>query len=429
MNILEIIDKKRNGEALSLNEIEYVVSNYTNSVIADYQMSSFLMAVTIKGMNSEEISNLTMCMKNTGKSYDFKNIQGIKLDKHSTGGVSDTTTLAILPIMASLGYKFPKMSGRSLGYTGGTIDKLEVFKGINLALNEKQFDEILNKVGCCITAQTNDIAVADKKIYALRDASGTVSSLALIASSIMSKKLAFKTDCLILDVKFGEGALLTKKTDATKLARLMVEIGKNNNHKTMAIISNMNYPLGNGIGNNLEIYDVIEILNGVENNLSYVVKFICSLYLTEFEHISYKQALCKINDVINTKKALTKFKEMIVAEGGEINVIENPSLLLNYNNDKVLSDKCGFITKIDALKLAKIVLSLGGGRIKKDDIVNNEVGIKIKVNINQKVNVNDELCSVFSEKITNELKSEILSCFEIKNHRIAKPKLIYKVIK
>ena len=429
MNILEIIDKKRNGKILNLNEIEFVVNNYTNDNITDYQMSSFLMALTIKGMNSEEISNLTMCMKNTGRSYDFKNIQGIKLDKHSTGGVSDTTTLAILPIMASLGYKFPKMSGRSLGYTGGTIDKLEVFKGINLSLNEEQFVEILNKVGCCITSQTNDIAVADKKIYALRDASGTVSSLALIASSIMSKKLAFKTDCLVLDVKFGEGALLSRRKDAIKLAKLMVEIGKNNNHKTLAIISNMNYPLGNGIGNNLEVFDVIEVLNGVENNLSYVIKFICSLYLSEFEHLSYKQALKKINEVINSKKALNKFKEMIKAESGATDVIENPNLLLNCVNDKVLSNKSGFITKIDALKLAKIVLNLGGGRIKKDDIVKNEVGIKIKVKINQKVSENDELCSVFSENISNELKNEILGCFEIKSHKIINPKLIYKVIK
>lgn len=429
MNILDIINKKRNKKSLTKEEIKFVVENYTNGVIADYQMSSFLMAVVINGMNESEIFNLTLFMKDTGTCYNFDKINGIKLDKHSTGGVSDTTTLAILPIMASLGYKFPKMSGRSLGHTGGTIDKLEVFKGINLNLDEKNFNDILNNVGCCITAQTENIAVADKKIYALRDVSGTVDSLALIASSIMSKKLAFKTDCLILDVKFGEGALLKSKIDAIKLAKTMVKIGKMNNHKTIAVISNMNYPLGNGIGNNLEIYDVLDALNGKNNNLSYVSKFICALYLIEFEKLSFNSAIAKIENVINTKQALNKFKEMIKMQQGDTTLIDNPSLLLKFNKDDVLSKCEGFITNINALKLANIVVSLGGGRIKKEDVVNNNVGIKLNVKINDKVKLNSVLCSVFSEKITQELKDEILSCFEIKNRKIRKPKLIYKVIK
>lgn len=429
MNILDIINKKRNKKSLTKEEIKFVVENYTNGVIADYQMSSFLMAVVINGMNESEISNLTLFMKDTGTCYNFNEIKGIKLDKHSTGGVSDTTTLAILPIMASLDYKFPKMSGRSLGHTGGTIDKLEVFKGINLNLDEQSFNEILNKVGCCITAQTENIAVADKKIYALRDVSGTVDSLALIASSIMSKKLAFKTDCLILDVKFGEGALLKSKKDAIKLAKTMVKIGKMNTHKTIAVISNMNYPLGNGIGNNLEIYDVLEVLNGKNNNLSYVIKFICALYLMEFEKLSFKNALAKIENVIKTKKALNKFKQMISLQGGKTTLIDNPKLLLNYNNEEILSQQNGYVTNINALKLANIVVSLGGGRVKKEDVVKNNVGIKLNVNINDKVKVDSCLCSVFSENITQELKDEILSCFEIKNRKIKKPKLIYKVIK
>lgn len=429
MNIFDIINKKRNKESLSYDEINFVVENFINGNILDYQMSSFLMTVVINGMNIEEISNLTMCMKNTGTCYNFDEINGIKLDKHSTGGVSDTTTLAILPIMASLGYKFPKMSGRSLGHTGGTIDKLEVFEGINLSLSEAEFKEILGKVGCCITAQTENIAVADKKIYALRDVSGTVDSLALIASSIMSKKLAFKTDCLILDVKFGEGALLKNKRDAIKLAKTMVKIGKMNNHKTMAIISNMNYPLGSGIGNNLEIYDVLEVLNGKENSLSFVIKYICALFLMEFEKISFNFAINKIENVIKTKKALNKFKQMISLQGGKTTLIDNPKLLLNYNNEEILSQQNGYVTNINALKLAKIVVSLGGGRTKKEDIVNNNVGIKLNVKINDKVKLNSSLCSVFSEKITQELKDEILSCFEIKNKKIKNPKLIYKVIK
>ena len=320
--MLDIIDKKRLGESLTKEEIEYVVKEYTNGNIPDYQMSALLMAICLNGMNEEETINLTDSFINSGEVIDTSNIKGVIVDKHSTGGVGDKTTLVLAPLLATLGYKVLKMSGRGLGFTGGTIDKLEAIQGYQVEEPFEKVEEEINSIGLAVISQTKNLVPADKKIYALRDVTSTVSSIPLIASSIMSKKIASGASTIVIDVKVGNGALLKNIEDARTLAKLMIKIGHSYQRKIICVLTNMDEPLGLAIGNSNEVLEAIDALNGKgPKDLMDLVKVLVSEILMANENISIEDAYAKIDEKINNKEAYNKFLEMVKYQGGDINSI------------------------------------------------------------------------------------------------------------
>ena len=322
MYIVDLIEKKKNNKSLTKDEIKYIINSYVKDEIKDYQMSSLLMAICINGLSSEETFYLTEAMLESGNIIDLSSIKGIKVDKHSTGGVGDKTTLIIAPIVASLGVPIAKMSGRGLGYTGGTIDKLESIPGFNVNININDFIDQVKKINVCIGTTTKEVAPADKKIYALRDVTGTVSSMALIAASIMSKKLATGADKILLDVKYGKGALIKNVKEAIELAKLMVYIGNNHGKETKALITNMDIPLGNMIGNGLEVKEAIEILNGKGNKDLRDLCIVISTYMVSMsKNIDYITAQGEVLKSIRTKSAYNKFLELIKYQGGNLDLI------------------------------------------------------------------------------------------------------------
>ena len=322
MNIIEIIEKKKNREILTYEEIEYAVMGYVNKEIEDYQMSSLLMAIVLNGMTNQETFDLTDVMLNSGEKIDLSDIEGIIVDKHSTGGVGDKTTLILAPLVTSMGIKIAKMSGRGLGHTGGTIDKLESIEGFKVNLTDKEFIEQVNKVGCSVISQTKNIVPADKKLYALRDVTGTVDSIPLIASSIMSKKLASGADIIVIDVKVGNGALMKTIDSATKLANLMIKIGKKYDKEVVCVLSNMEEPLGKNIGNGLEVIESIETLKGKgPKDLTTLVLTLSSILVSLSFNISEEEARLKLIENIKNGKALEKFNEFVKAQGGNIEKI------------------------------------------------------------------------------------------------------------
>lgn len=431
MIIQELINKKRKKIELTNEEIEFLVRGVTKDEFKDYELASLLMAITINGMNERETTKLTLEMAKSGDILDLSSIDGVKADKHSTGGISDTTTLVIVPILATLGVKMAKMSGRSLGFTGGTADKLECIKGFNTMLSTDELIENVKKVGACMMTQTENVAVADKKIYALRDVTETVESIPLIASSIMSKKLASGADIILLDVKFGDGAFMKNVKEATELASLMVKIGKNAGKKMCAIISSMEQPLGNGIGCTLEVKEAIEVLNGAENDLAYVSKVICVEILKLAFNISEKQAMEKVETCIKDKSALNKLAEIVSNQGGDASVVLNPeNLKCAENKVAILANKCGIITKMNGEMLGNAVKLMGGGRVKKGDKILHDVGIELKVQIGDKVEANTVLADVyFKGEANEEIIQMINNAFQIiPNARSSKIKLIHKII-
>ena len=353
MNILDIINKKRLGKILTEKEIEYIVKGYVSGEIPDYQMSSLLMAIVLKGMTEHEIITLTKYMLESGDRLDLSELEHV-VDKHSTGGVGDKTTLIVAPIIASIGCSIAKMSGKGLGHTGGTIDKLESIPKFKVKLSEKEFIENVKKIGISIVSQTANLVPADKKIYDLRNVTGTVESNALIASSIMSKKIASGSKNLVIDLKIGKGALIKTKKDAKELAKLMIKIGKAYGIKVICILTNMDAPLGNNIGNSLEVQEAIEIL---KNNKKGNLKDLCielSAYTASLAlNISYKEAKEKVIDSLETGKAYNKFKEFVHNQGG--NLIFLPKSRYTY---EVKSNKKGYINNIDALALGKLSMKL-----------------------------------------------------------------------
>lgn len=430
MIIQDIIDKKRQNKALTKEEIEFFVNGYTNSTIQDYEASALLMAIAINSMNMQEITDLTMSMAKSGEIMDLSSIKQVKADKHSTGGVSDTTTLIIMPILACLGIKMAKMSGRSLGFTGGTIDKLEAIPNFNTDLPYDKFIDSVNRVGACIIGQSKNIAPADKKIYALRDVTATVKSIPLIASSIMSKKIAGGADIICLDVKYGDGAFMKNIKDASHLANVMIDIGNKLGKKMIAIISSMNQPLGNGIGCNLEIKDAISVLLGENNNLAKVSKEICAQILMKaFENVPYKNALNKIEEVIENKTAFNKLLEIVANQGGDISVLNDTKKFKKPKYQiKIFANQTGYITSIRTEELGEIVREIGGGRLKLGDQIMHEVGIFMTSKLGQRVKLNDILCELFTNKKSKEIEDRIVKCFVITNKKHKVPKLIAKVI-
>lgn len=393
--IVDIINKKRLGLELSYSELDFFFNGYLKGKVKDYQMSSLLMAICINGMTDEEIFALTKIFIDSGDVLDFSEIPGIKVDKHSTGGVGDKTTLIIAPIVASLGISVVKMSGRGLGYTGGTIDKLESIKGFNIALSDNQVFNQVKKIGVVVTGQTADLAPMDKAIYALRDVTGTVSSIPLIASSIMSKKIAAGADKILIDIKVGNGALLQKKSDANKLSDLMKKIGKFYNREVRTIISDMNVPLGHAIGNSIEVMEAIKVLKGEETNNNLVD--LCIELATEMvsmgKNIDRAVAYDEVVDSIKSGKAYNKFLELVKAQGGKID-----SLRLSDDSIEIVATEAGIVKKINALELGKLSVKLGAGRVNKEDKIDYNVGIYLNKLVGDTVKKGDILATIYVNK-------------------------------
>lgn len=424
MNIIEIIIKKKNNKKLTQEEINYVVENYVNGVIADYQMSALLMAMTLNGLDEDEIYYLTKAMIESGDIIDLSQVNGITVDKHSTGGVGDKTTIALVPILASLGFKVAKMSGRGLGHTGGTVDKLESIKGYQVNRSEEQFIEQVNKIGVSVISQTSEVAIADKKIYALRDVTGLAESIPLIASSIMSKKIASSASMIVIDVKVGNGALMKNVEDATTLANIMIQIGKKFDRKVVCLLTNMEQPLGYAIGNGLEVEECIQLLQGKgPDDLRELVIELASIYLEELDTIAKETAREKVQEVISSGKAYQKFIDWITYQNGDINQIDISKKIVS-----VKSTKSGILTKIDAYELGNLAKLLGAGRTKKEDQIDYSVGFVLNKKVGDMVLEGEEIVKVYLNKADISLK-QVVNCFEINDVLLEKQPLIIKEIK
>lgn len=424
MTIIDIIEKKKKNKELNYEEIKFFIDGYLDGSIKDYQASALLMAIYFNGMSDEETFNLTDVMLHSGNIIDLSNIKGIKVDKHSTGGVGDKTTLILAPLVASTGVCVAKMSGRGLGHTGGTIDKLEAIAGFNTALSEDQFIKQVNEIGVAVTGQTGNVAPADKKLYALRDVTGTVNSIPLIASSIMSKKLASGADKIVIDLKLGNGALVNTLDDARKLGNLMVKIGKKAGKEVICFVTNMDEPLGRNIGNGLEVLEAIEVLKGAgPDDLKELIISLATEMVMLGKNISNEEAKKEVVANLSNGKAYNKFLEFVKYQAGDINKI-------NISN-KIFSMKSnvqGFITSIDTLKLGELVRSLGAGRYGKDDVIDYGVGIVLNKKVGDFVLQNEEILKIYWNSKDVSI-NDVFNCFRIENDYKEKQPLIYEIIK
>lgn len=401
MHILEIISKKKEGLALSKEEINYFIEGYTKGEIPDYQASALLMAIYFKGMDEEETNNLTMAMVESGDQIDLSSIKGIKVDKHSTGGVGDKVSLIVIPLVASLGIPVAKMSGRGLGHTGGTIDKLESIRGFNIELSMEKFFENVNKYHMAIVGQTGDLTPADKKLYALRDVTGTVDSIPLIASSIMSKKIASGSDAIVLDVKVGNGAFMKTVEDARKLARAMVSIGNGLGRKTVAVLTNMNEPLGHEVGNANEVREAIDALKGKgsQDLISVAVTIASYMAVLGGAYKNLEDAEKRIREVIEDGTALDKFVTLAEIQGGDKEMILHPELLPEAKlSVPVFSTKNGYVHEIKAEEIGTAAMLLGAGRETKEDLIDYAAGISLSKKVGDEVKGGEVLCTLLTNR-------------------------------
>ena len=431
MRMVDLIEKKRDGNELSKEEIEYIVTNYTNGKIPDYQVSALLMAIFYQDMTNEEITNLTLAIANSGDVIDLSSLEGIKVDKHSTGGVGDTTTLILAPLVASVGVTVAKMSGRGLGYTGGTLDKLEAIPGFQIELSDEAFVRIVNENKVAVIGQSGNLAPADKKLYALRDVTATVDSLPLIASSIMSKKIAAGADAIVLDVTTGDGAFMKNIEDARRLAKTMTSIGKLANRETVAVISDMSEPLGEAIGNSLEVVEAIGTLqgNGPEDLVEMCYALGSQMVVLAGKAKTIDEARTLLQEALESGKALAKFKEMIQNQGGDPTIVEQPERILTARYTMELPAKqSGVVSKIVANELGIAAMMLGAGRKTKEDDIDHAVGLKLHKKIGDTVTKGESLLTIYSND------KEISSVIELlyKNIEIGesamKPTLIHDII-
>ncbi|WP_461198709.1 pyrimidine-nucleoside phosphorylase [Enterococcus sp. N249-2] len=431
MRMVDLIEKKRDGKSLTKEEIDYIVTAYTEGSIPDYQMSALLMAIYYVDMTDEEIKNLTLAMANSGEVIDLSSIEGIKVDKHSTGGVGDTTTLILAPLVASVGVPVAKMSGRGLGYTGGTLDKLEAIPGFKIEIPEEEFIRLVNESKMAVIGQSGDLAPADKKLYALRDVTATVSSIPLIASSIMSKKIAAGADAIVLDVTTGDGAFMKNIDDAKRLAKTMVRIGKLANRQTMAVISDMSQPLGEAIGNSLEVVEAIETLqgNGPEDLTEMCYVLGSQMVVLAKKADSIDEARQMLSEALHSGKALSKFREMIVNQGGDASVIDEPSNILTAQYEVELPAKTnGVVTKLVANELGIAAMMLGAGRKTKEEDIDHAVGIKLHKKVGEAVSEGESLLTIYSNtEAIDEVIALIEANIEIGDEG-AEPPLIHDVI-
>ena len=408
MNIIDIIDKKRDGLSLSYSELDYAFNGYRNEEIEDYQMSSLLMAICINGMTDEEVFDLTDIFVKSGNVLDLSEVDGVKVDKHSTGGIGDKTTLIVAPIVASLGIKVAKMSGRGLGVTGGTIDKLESIPSFKTELTTSEFIKEVNDIGMCICSQTEDLVPLDKIVYALRDVTATSRSVPLIATSIMSKKIATGADKILIDIKTGKGALLRTKEEAYNLRDLMIRIGNKYGKEVKCIISNMDVPLGFCIGNSLEVAEAIEILSGnIKNNLYDLCVEIASNMVSMATGESLVSSNSRVIKAINDKSAYNKFMEFVKYQGGNLDKMK-----LSNDRIEIKSVKYGTIKNVDALKIGEVSCMLGAGKMKKDDVIHHDVGVFLNKKIGDKVKEGDIICTLYVDKVKEDF--DIISAFDIR---------------
>lgn len=433
MRMFDIISKKKYGEVLSKEEIDYVIKGYTEGTIPDYQMSALLMAIYFEGMTYEETSLMTLAMADSGDRLDLSGIDGINVDKHSTGGVGDKTTLILAPIVAACGGKVAKMSGRGLGNTGGTIDKLESIPGFRTALTEEEFIKNVNETGLALTGQTGNLAPADKKIYALRDVTASVDSIPLIASSIMSKKIASGADAIVLDVKVGNGAFMKNMQDAEKLAKQMVMIGTNSGRNTIAVISDMNEPLGYAVGNALEVKEAVDTLKGrgpedvVELCLELGAQMLIASEITD----DRQAAVDMLKKSIEDGSAYAKFAEFVKRQGGYVSVLDDCDSIINASYIvNVVSENSGYVSSIQSELIGETAMILGGGRQNKGDDIDHSVGVVLSKKVGDKVDKGDVIATIYAndkDKIeaANEL---IVKAFAIQKEIVDTYPLIKRII-
>lgn len=408
MNMYDIINKTKLKQELSKEEISYLIDGYVNDTIPDYQVSAWLMAVCLNGLSKNETFQLTNCMKNSGEVLSWDCVEGITADKHSTGGVGDKTTLIIAPIVASCGVKMPKMSGRGLGHTGGTIDKLESIPNFNVNLTHNKFIDCVNTVGCAIVSQSGNLTPADKKLYALRDVTATVDSIPLICSSIMSKKLAMNTDIILLDVKCGSGAFMKDVSNALELANLMVDMGKKSDKNCKALITDMNIPLGYNVGNSLEVIEAIETLKGnTKGNLLSLCVDISTEIVSLALNLDYTIAKDKVLKSISSGKALDTLSKMIEYQGGNANVVDDYSLFdIPKYSCEVKSKVNGYIHLIDSQEVGIVSLNLGAGRHTKLDSIDYSAGIVFNRQVGDAVSIGDTIATLYSSKVSDFSQAE-----------------------
>ena len=433
MRILDIIEKKKLGEELSKEEISFWIKGLCSGDIPDYQTSALLMAIRLKGMNQEETVNLCQEMVHSGDILDLSEIEGIKADKHSTGGVGDKTSLVLGPLVASCGLKIAKMSGRGLGHTGGTLDKLESISGLNIFLSEDEFKKQVAEIGIAIVGQTGELVPADKKLYALRDVTATVDSIPLISSSIMSKKLAAGSDTILLDVKYGKGAFMHTVEDAKKLTKTMISIGKSLGKNTMAMITDMNAPLGRTIGNALEIKEAVLTLKGQgEESFTEFIISAAKIMLMQGKITSDEAEADKmLRENIKNGKAFLKFKEMVKSQGGNVDQIDDLELLPKSKHiEDMKSKEEGYISKINSEELGILSMKLGGGRKKKEDKINYAVGIIMDKKVGDYVKIGDSLGQIhYDDLLDKQLIDSFYQAYEFSKNKVEKIKVIEEILK
>ncbi|HHQ0973256.1 TPA: pyrimidine-nucleoside phosphorylase, partial [Listeria innocua] len=423
MRMVDIISKKRDGKALSTEEIQFFIDGYTNGEIPDYQASALAMAIFFQDMNDQERADLTMAMVGSGDTIDLSAIEGIKVDKHSTGGVGDTTTLVLAPLVAAVGVPVAKMSGRGLGHTGGTIDKLESIEGFHIELDKKDFINLVNRDKVAVIGQSGNLTPADKKMYALRDVTGTVNSIPLIASSIMSKKIAAGADAIVLDVKTGAGAFMKTDEDAENLAHAMVRIGNNVGRNTMAVISDMSQPLGEAIGNALEVKEAIDTLKGQgpEDLTELVLVLGSQMVVLAKQAETLDEARAKLIEVIENGAALEKFKTFLSNQGGDASIVDHPEKLPQAKYQiEVPAKTSGFVSQIVADEIGIAAMILGAGRATKEDEINLAVGLMLRKKVGDQVKEGDSLVTIFADQEDVEnVKAKIYENIQIADQATA----------
>lgn len=433
MRMVDLIIKKREGLELSTEEINFIINDYTKGEIPDYQMSSFSMSVFFRGMNERETADLTMAIVNSGEQIDLSPIEGIKVDKHSTGGVGDTTTLVLGPLVATAGVPVAKMSGRGLGHTGGTIDKLESIEGFHVELSNQEFIDQVNDIKLAVIGQTANLTPADKKLYSLRDVTGTVDSIPLIASSIMSKKIAAGADAIVLDVKTGKGAFMKTTEDSFDLAKAMVDIGTLTKRNTVAIVSDMDQPLGYAVGNALEVKEAIDTLKGEGP------KDLEELCLTLGSHMlvlgnkanTVEEAYQILKEIIESGRALETLKSFVQAQGGNPAVIDNPELLPKAEKKiAVVANEVGYVHRINAEEIGISAMLLGAGRATKESAIDLAVGILLNKKVGDSVAQGEELATLYfnDEKNLEHVKERVLAAYTIASGEPVNTPLIYGIV-
>lgn len=433
MRIVDVIIKKRDGKELSDEEIRFFINGYVNGEITDYQASALAMAIFFKGMNKREIATLTDAMEHSGDVMDLSSIPGIKVDKHSTGGVGDKTSLVLGPMVAACGGVVAKMSGRGLGHTGGTLDKLESIPGLNVYMSDEKFKKQVKDINIAIAGQTGELVPADKKLYALRDVTGTVESIPLIASSVMSKKLASGSDAILLDVTFGEGAFMKNIYEARELAKTMVEIGNSLNRNTCAVLSDMNEPLGFAVGNSLEVKEAINSLNGNGPKDLMELCYTCGSIMLMQSNIAKtkEEAYAMLKDAIDSKKALNVFKKMVKAQGGDETYIDHPEKFeISKNIIEVKSDKEGYVNRINALEIGEASMKLGAGRETMKDIIDMSSGIILNKKVGDYVKEGELLCTLYTNKqdIKDALQ-EAKDAFTFSKEKVETHPVVWEIVK